>query len=63
MRTFSNLLRIGIMVGIRGGIPGATNDIHLGDIAVSYPTGTSDGVVQHDMGKVSQAGRFTRRVN
>ncbi|KAJ0420674.1 hypothetical protein BJY00DRAFT_132266 [Aspergillus carlsbadensis] len=59
-RTFSGSLRIGLMIGIGGGIPRGANDIRLGDIVVSYPTGTSSGVVQHDMGKISQAGRFTR---
>ncbi|KAA8641512.1 uncharacterized protein ATNIH1004_011648 [Aspergillus tanneri] len=55
MRTFSKSLRIGLMVGIGGGIPSAAHDIRLGDIVVSYPTGTCGGVVQHDMGKVGEA--------
>ncbi|THC87235.1 hypothetical protein EYZ11_013318 [Aspergillus tanneri] len=54
MRTFSKSLRIGLMVGIGGGIPSAAHDIRLGDIVVSYPTGTCGGVVQHDMGKVGE---------
>src|SRR5215471_14413021 len=32
MRTFSKSLRIGLMVGIGGGIPSAAHDIRLGDI-------------------------------
>ncbi|KAL2803394.1 putative wd40 protein [Aspergillus granulosus] len=60
MRTFSNSLRFGLMVGIGGGIPSAAHDIRLGDIVVSYPTGTCGGVVQHDMGKIGDCGKFTR---
>ncbi|KAL2859138.1 WD domain protein [Aspergillus lucknowensis] len=60
MRTFSKSLRVGLMVGIGGGIPSAIHDIRLGDIVVSYPTGTCGGVVQHDMGKVGEGGRLTR---
>lgn len=58
MRTFS--LRIGLMVGVGGGIPTATKDIRLGDIVISYPTGTCGGVLQHDMGRVGEYGKFTR---
>ncbi|KAJ5617246.1 hypothetical protein N7537_002360 [Penicillium hordei] len=36
LRTFSKSLRIGLMVGIRGGVPSA-HDIRLGDIVISYP--------------------------
>lgn len=51
-RTFSESLRIGVMVGIGGGIPSGAHDIRLGDIVISYPEGTCSGVLQHDMGKV-----------
>jgi hypothetical protein len=60
MRTFSESLRVGLMVGIGGGIPSATHDIRLGDIVISYPTGTYGGVVQHEMGKVGEGGKLTR---
>jgi nucleoside phosphorylase len=60
MRTFSKSLRVGLMVGIGGGIPSTTNDIRLGDIVVSYPAGTCGGVLQHDMGEISQGGEFIR---
>lgn len=60
MRTFSKSLRVGLMVGIGGGIPSATHDIRLGDIVVSYPTGTCGGVIQHDMGKAGEGGKLTR---
>jgi nucleoside phosphorylase len=38
-------LRFGLMVGIRGGIPSNENDIRLGDIIVSLPTGQHRGVI------------------
>jgi nucleoside phosphorylase len=60
MRTFSKSLRIGLMVGIGGGIPSVTNDIRLGDVVISYPTGTCGGVLQHDMGKIGEDGKLTR---
>ena len=60
MRTFSKSLRVGLMVGIGGGIPSAANDIRLGDIVISYPTGTCGGVLQHDMGKIGEDGNLTR---
>ncbi|KAG2411924.1 hypothetical protein HFD88_009480 [Aspergillus terreus] len=60
MRTFSQSLRIGFMVGIGGGIPSATHDVRLGDIVISYPTGTCGGVLQHDMGKIIENEKLTR---
>ncbi|GFF62887.1 WD40-repeat-containing domain protein [Aspergillus udagawae] len=60
VRTFSKSLRIGLMVGVGGGIPSADHDIRLGDIVISSPTGRSGGVVQYDMGKVTADGVFCR---
>lgn len=60
IRTFSQSLRIGLMVGIGGGIPPVSHDIRLGDIVVSYPEGTCGGVVQYDMGKVGRDGKWQR---
>ena len=60
MRTFSQSLRVGLMVGIGGGIPTATNDIRLGDIVISYPTDICGGVLQHDMGRIGEDGKLTR---
>lgn len=60
MRTFSKSLRVGLMVGIGGGIPTVTNDIRLGDIVISYPTDTCGGVLQHDMGRIGEDGKLTR---
>jgi hypothetical protein len=48
------------MVGVAGGIPSAAHDIRLGDIVISYPSGTCGGVVQYDMGKVELYGEFHR---
>jgi nucleoside phosphorylase len=61
IRTFSKSLRIGLMVGIGGGIPSADNDIRLGDIVISYPQGTCGGVIQYDMGQVIAGGEYERK--
>ncbi|KAJ6047297.1 uncharacterized protein N7446_007574 [Penicillium canescens] len=60
VRTFSKSLRIGLMVGVGGGIPSAAHDIRLGDVVISCPEGTSGGVLQYDMGKVGVGGEFRR---
>ncbi|CAG8214968.1 unnamed protein product, partial [Penicillium olsonii] len=60
LRTFSKSLRIGLMVGVGGGIPSAADDIRLGDVVVSYPQGTCGGVIQYDMGKIIADGEFER---
>jgi nucleoside phosphorylase len=46
-------IKFGLMVGIRGGIPSADNDIRLGDVVVSKPEGTFGGVRQYDCGKAT----------
>ena len=53
-------LRIGLMVGIGGGVPALTKgvDIRLGDIVVSKPEKTWGGVVQYDKGKAETGGKF-----
>lgn len=60
LRTFSKSLRIGLMVGIGGGIPSAAHDIRLGDVVISYPQGTCGGLIQYDMGKIIAEGEFDR---
>jgi hypothetical protein len=55
--TFPNI-HFALMVGIGGGVPSKKNDIRLGDVVVSMPTGTSGGVVQYDSGKTISSGRF-----
>jgi nucleoside phosphorylase len=60
MRSTFTSLRFGLMVGIGGGVPSKENDIRLGDVVVSEPTGTLGGVIQYDFGKTMQEGRFER---
>lgn len=70
--TASNLLsslpdiRIGLLVGIGGGIPrhipGTPQfDIRLGDIAISQPTKTEGGVIQYDLGKSGKNDSWERK--
>ncbi|KAL7796732.1 hypothetical protein V8C37DRAFT_420103 [Trichoderma ceciliae] len=54
--TFPNI-RVGLMVGIGGGIPQKTR---LGDVVISCPSGSEPGVVQWDMGKAEYGGQFRR---
>ncbi|KAJ0425969.1 hypothetical protein BJY00DRAFT_324414 [Aspergillus carlsbadensis] len=58
-RTFTSV-KFALLVGIGGGVPSSANDIRLGDVVVSRPTGTSPGVIQYDMGKVVEDGGFTQ---
>src|SRR5271156_4984779 len=55
-------VRFGLLVGIGGGVPGqeGEDDIRLGDIVVSKPTGTLGGVVEYDGGRVPAGGLFVR---
>ncbi|KAF4635819.1 hypothetical protein G7Y89_g2285 [Cudoniella acicularis] len=59
LSTFKSI-RIGLMVGIGGGIPNLENghDIRLGDIVVSRPEGAFGGVRQYDFGKMTSGGNF-----
>ena len=56
-------MRFGLMVGIGGGIPNLEKDldIRLGDIVVSQPGDIHGGVVQSDLGKSLDGGRFIRK--
>lgn len=58
MRSFP--IKIGLMVGIAGGVPSELRDIRLGDVVVSQPTDMHGGVVQWDFGKMEQGGVFRR---
>jgi nucleoside phosphorylase len=60
MRISFPSIRFGLMVGIGGGVPSKKNDIRLGDIVISMPTGTTTGVVQYDFGKTEKEGEFRR---
>jgi nucleoside phosphorylase len=58
MRSF--LIKVGLMVGICGGVRSEKADIRLGDIVVSQPDGAHGGVVQWDYGKMENDGVFRR---
>jgi nucleoside phosphorylase len=64
LNTFHNI-RIGLMVGIGGGVPSQSHDIRLGDVVVSAPRGGQGGVFQYDFGKSIQGQSFqhTRFLN
>ncbi|KAK2593842.1 hypothetical protein QQS21_008457 [Conoideocrella luteorostrata] len=49
-----------LLVGIGGGAPSEKNDIRLGDVVVSRPTGNWSGVIQHDLGKEKEGRPFER---
>ncbi|PMD49386.1 purine and uridine phosphorylase, partial [Hyaloscypha bicolor E] len=57
MHSFPNL-RIGLMVGIGGGVPNKKHDIRLGDIVVSTPRDGHGGVFQYAFGKSIQDQQF-----
>lgn len=50
-------IRVGLMVGIGGGIP---PKVRLGDVVVSAPVDQYPGVVQWDLGKAETDGKFKR---
>lgn len=50
-------VRVGLMVGIGGGVP-FPNDVRLGDVVVSTPGNGRSGVVQYDFGKSVQGKGF-----
>lgn len=54
--THSFLIKLGLMVGIGGGVPSQKTDIRLGDVVVSMPDGTHGGVIQYDLGKMELEG-------
>ncbi|KAM0559874.1 hypothetical protein ACHAPJ_003822 [Fusarium lateritium] len=54
-------IKIGLLVGIGGGIPRPDQDIRLGDVVVSQPDGKSGGVVQYDLGKAKVGQELERK--
>ena len=50
-------IKVGLMVGIGGGIPPM---VRLGDVVVSAPVDQYPGVVQWDIGKAEKDGNFKR---
>lgn len=59
LRTFPSIT-MSLLLGIGGGVPSNDNDIRLGDVVVSAPTGTQSGVVEYDLGKLTSTG-FVRK--
>ncbi|KAF3802186.1 hypothetical protein GCG54_00012432 [Colletotrichum gloeosporioides] len=59
VNTFPSI-KFGLMVGIGGGVPRKGSDVQLGDVVVSSPSGQFGGVVQWDMGKAKEGGKFER---
>jgi nucleoside phosphorylase len=53
-------VKFGLMVGVGGGVWSRRDDIRLGDVVVSLPSGTHGGVVQWDFGKMEKDGKFRR---
>ncbi|KAF5696308.1 G-protein beta WD-40 repeat-containing protein [Fusarium mundagurra] len=54
-------IKIGLLVGIGGGIPHPRRDIRLGDVVISQPDGKSGGVVQYDLGKAKARQDWERK--
>ena len=56
-------IRIGLLVGIGGGIPQPDEDydIRLGDIVVNQPAGTTGGVCQYDLVKAKPGSQRERK--
>src|SRR5271170_4922975 len=59
MQSSFESIRVGLMVGIGGGVPSAIRDIRLGDVVVSKRGATLGGVVQYDREKMVE-GKFER---
>jgi nucleoside phosphorylase len=57
LNSFPNV-RIGLMVGIGGGVPSERHDVRLGDIVVSASRHGMGGVFQYDFGKSIQGQGF-----
>ncbi|KAK5741338.1 hypothetical protein LTR17_004045 [Elasticomyces elasticus] len=53
-------IKVGLMVGVGGGVWSERSDVRLGDVVVSQPDGMHGGVVQWDFGKMEAEGRFRR---
>ncbi|RAQ51736.1 hypothetical protein AFGD_006009 [Aspergillus flavus] len=58
MRRSFPAIRFCLLVGIGAGVPTEQNDLRLGDVVVSHPTGTHPGVIQYDLGKQGEDGVF-----
>jgi nucleoside phosphorylase len=58
IKTLFPSLRFGLLVGVAAGLPNHSRnppiDIRLGDVLVSLPTATSNGVVAYDLGRETE---------
>lgn len=56
-------IRVGLLVGIGGGIarPDDDHDIRLGNVVVSQPSGTIGGVCQYDLIKAKSGNKRERK--
>lgn len=64
MITIFPSIRVGLMIGVGGGVPSQDYDIRLGDIVVSIPFERAPGVVQYDLGReelINGQRRFVER--
>ncbi|KAK5049859.1 hypothetical protein LTR84_003977 [Exophiala bonariae] len=61
MQSSFSSIRVGLLVGVGGGVPSQQNDVRLGDVVVSTPGHTGGAVVQYDLGKRLSHGHFSRR--
>ncbi|CEL06479.1 hypothetical protein ASPCAL09656 [Aspergillus calidoustus] len=50
-------IKVGLMVGIGGGVPSDEADVRLGDVVISQPRGRYGGIVQYDLGKIEAGGK------
>jgi len=53
-------IRLGLMVGVGGGVPSEEDDMCLGDVVISAPQGQNGGVVQYTFGKIGKDGKLER---
>ncbi|CAG8956321.1 hypothetical protein HYFRA_00003701 [Hymenoscyphus fraxineus] len=57
LHTFRHL-KLGLLVGVGGGVPSTAADIRLGDVVVSFPGNGSGGVVAWTRGKILPGNEF-----
>lgn len=53
-------IRMGLLMGIGGGVPSAEHHIRLEDVVVSQPGIRNGGIVQYDFGKTVEDGKFVQ---
>jgi hypothetical protein len=58
MRSTFPQLQFGLMVGIKGGVPGKGHNIRLSNVVVSKPAGKYSGVIQYNYSKAIQDSQF-----